>query len=91
MPQNDDPPREDERLEQGVTMDAPKPNDPMATLQSQQMTQDTLTFEGKQLVLRWPATLSAEQFADLEAWVNIALRRTARENKLKTQGAPAAF
>lgn len=67
-------------------MEAPRSNDPSGTLQSQNMTQDTLTFEGKQLVLRWPANLTAEQFADLQAWVNIALRRTARENRLKVPG-----
>jgi hypothetical protein len=47
------------------------------------MTQDTFTIEGNVAVIRWPASLSPEQFQDLQDWIKVALRRTAREAGVK--------
>jgi hypothetical protein len=47
------------------------------------MTQDTFTIEGNVAVIRWPAALSPEQYQDLQDWIKVALRRTAREAGVK--------
>ena len=42
------------------------------------MNQDTFTLDEGQVVLQWPADISAESYDDLKAWLDLITRRMKR-------------
>ena len=42
------------------------------------MNQDTLTLDEGQVVLQWPASISAENYKDLKDWLDLMTRRISR-------------
>lgn len=44
--------------------------------------QDTFSLDEGQVVLQWPSKITADSFAELKEWVNLQLRKIARQNSI---------